>query len=84
MNPAVPRPSRAEPVPTWQVYQTLAAAWSAMAITNEDAAARATDPARVHLFRLRAVRARDHARRLQDRADQVRLRRTRVGRDGRR
>jgi hypothetical protein len=75
VNPPGPRTSRADPAPIWQLYQTLAAAWSAMAITNEDAAAQCTDATRANLFRLRAVRAREHARRLQDRAEQVRLRR---------
>ncbi|MGW5720052.1 hypothetical protein ACWEVP_28060 [Amycolatopsis sp. NPDC003865] len=46
-----------------------------MAVTNEDTAARASDPERAELFRLRAARARGHARRLQDQADRIRRRR---------
>ncbi|MEV6638946.1 hypothetical protein [Amycolatopsis sp. NPDC051371] len=62
--------------PTWQLYQALAAMWAAMAITNEDTAARCGDPVRADLFEERAARAREHARRLQARADRLRRRRT--------
>ncbi|MGW4523789.1 hypothetical protein [Amycolatopsis sp. NPDC004378] len=62
-----------EPVSTWQLYQSLAATWSAMAIGNEETSARTDDPSRAAMFSRRALRARAHSRRLQAEADRLRL-----------
>ena len=55
----------------WQVYRRLAATWSAVAVSSEEAAARATTAERAARFRAYAQQAREHARHLQAHADRL-------------